>query len=365
MGHGINEWERMLVKKFGKEPSNIATPTIVWKRHTLSDAYDSQKPLGEYANFSIRSASALVFKSIHQACSSSCDSSVADRDIEYQFSTRDDSYSTATDNASSMEETQHPPPNAEHKEPQEGYTSERNPSIQAKQIKRPKSNLITTASTISKSNSPAERSNYNDVQYTTNAFCSDDDDVQAPQKHWNNRNKWYLKEYGDRNRSNRMNENRPGRRSNSYKLQHTQQPLEHPLSHLCYARSTGHLATRTLDHIIIAKRRLHKHFTNTRTSEENKTIADVKKSMELYHKLHKSKKQEAEQTYKRQSTRYAVKRANAKLVDRSNPNQIITAGPANRPDLPSSFSTLSNSSDAPYSSNGIILRAARQPSWEL
>ena len=64
LGHGIDEWEHMLVRRFGKKPSNMATPTVVlWDRHTVSDAYDSRKP-DEYTNIIIRSASVLAFEPI-------------------------------------------------------------------------------------------------------------------------------------------------------------------------------------------------------------------------------------------------------------------------------------------------------------
>lgn len=38
MGYGINEWERKLVGRFGKEPSSIAMPTIIRERYTISNA---------------------------------------------------------------------------------------------------------------------------------------------------------------------------------------------------------------------------------------------------------------------------------------------------------------------------------------
>ena len=78
LGQGIDEWERKLVRKFGKEPFNIAMPTTVWERHTISDACDSQK-LDKYANIIVRSA--LAFEPIDQACSSSRANSAVDQDI--------------------------------------------------------------------------------------------------------------------------------------------------------------------------------------------------------------------------------------------------------------------------------------------
>ena len=232
MGHGIDKWERKLVGRFGKKPSNITTPTVVREEHTISDARNWQEPSGEYANCIIQPDSNLycLTTDLDQTCFSSCASSAADRDIVYQSPTRDNS-DAAADRASSMGETQQ-------------VLNQAN----AKQVDRPKPTLIITAGPANKPDSPSSSalSNSSNVFYTTNASRSNNN-LQAPEKHWNNRNRWYHKEYGDQDTSDKMNENRPDRRSNSYDSQHIQQLLQHLLSHLCYASFTSHSAIYTFD----------------------------------------------------------------------------------------------------------------------